>query len=250
MVLEISLVDLKKVDPENKYNDTQWNYHAYNVYVGEHRILTIVSGCNRTTTKWFKELLNKGSPNNKHGCILVSVFADRDPDRYHYNWDQKNGHEKPYDLLQVCTGSQCFLYRLPFPNDDPVPKAMKDFFNDPRVMAVGVKMRAVINRLEVDFGIEFANPVDLNKLALKGLDRDDLDLGRYSLDRMAKAVLGKHWDVTRPVRPLVWFPPWSCWWRDQLNPEKVKYATVDPYLCFMISSKILEGMDDKCYVVH
>ncbi|KAK4372406.1 hypothetical protein RND71_007790 [Anisodus tanguticus] len=248
MVLEISLIDLQKEEKDEEYNDPQWIYDAYNVYVGDHRILTIVTDSYKTTTKWFNELLHKATPNNKHGCILVSVFADRDPDRYHYNWDKKKGDdEKPYHLLQVSTGSQCLLYRLPSPNDDRIPKAMKAFFADPRVMAVGVKMRGVINRLKIDHGITFANPVDLNKLAVKGLNRDDLDLGRYDLDRLAKTVLGKHWDVMRPVRRLLWFLPWGRWWRDELNPEKVEYATVDPYLCFMISLRILEGMDDKWY---
>ncbi|MCD7460225.1 hypothetical protein HAX54_043113 [Datura stramonium] len=249
MVLEISLIDLKKVDPEKEYNDTKWIYDPYNVYVDEHRILSIVSGCYKTTTKWFKEL-QKTASNNKHGCIHVAICVERDPEMIQYHWNQPNREETPYNLLKVCTGSHCLLYRLPFPHDHPIPKAMKAFFTDPRVMTVGMNMRAVMMRLEADHGIKFANPVDINNLAVKGMQRDDLDLGRYDLNRLAKTVLGKHWDVIRPVGPLPWFPPGGHWWRDKFNPEKVEYATVDTYLCFMISSKILDGMDDKWLIWH
>lgn len=252
MVLQISLLDLKKENKrkakEFKYNDTKWIYDPYNVYVDEHRILTIVSGNYKTITKWFEGVQIKTAPNNKHGFIFVTICVERDPGRSMYYWETPNREETPYHLLQVCTGSHCLLYHLPSPNsyDEPVPKAMKAFFADPRVVVIGMKMRAIKKRFDADFDIKFANPVDINILAEIGMQRHDLDLRHYDLNRLSMTVLGKYWDVIRPEKPIVWFPE-GHWWREGLNHEKVKYATVDPYLCFMVSSKILDGMDDTWY---
>uniref|UniRef100_M1A2Q8 3-5 exonuclease n=1 Tax=Solanum tuberosum TaxID=4113 RepID=M1A2Q8_SOLTU len=252
MVLQISLVDLKKEnrrrEKELKYSESRWIYDPYNVYVDEHRILTVVTGNYKTVAKWIKEVQNT-APNSKHGFIFVTICVERDPDMSGNHWEIKDGEDYPYDLLQVCTGSHCLLYRLPFPkyDDDPIPKAMKDFFADPRVMVIGMKMRRIMNRLDADFDIKFANPVDINILAELGLQRHDLDLRHYDLNRLSMTVLGKYWDVIRPEKPIAWFPQEARWWRDPMNPEKIKYATVDPYLCFMVSSKILDGMDDTWY---
>ncbi|XP_070013794.1 uncharacterized protein [Nicotiana sylvestris] len=252
MPLEISVIDMKEEDKmkNNEYHDLEWDYDPYTVYVGEHRILTLFSECYQTTTKWFQDL-QKSTANNKHGCLLVGVCADRNPDLMHWDIDTRrypNPEKTPYHLLQLCIGSQCFLYRLPHPHYEHIPKALIAFFANPRVIAVGMNMRAVIKRLEDDHGIKFANPVDLNVLAVKGMKRDDLDLGRYDLDRLAKAVLGKHWDVIRPDERVQWFSRWrSHWWNDTLDLKKVEYATVDPYLCFMIGSELLDMLDDKWY---
>ncbi|KAM3358168.1 hypothetical protein P3S68_021099 [Capsicum galapagoense] len=138
-----------------------------------------------------------------------------------YHYDIPNSDNIPYNLLSVCTGSHCLLYRLPFPKygDDPIPKALKAFFADPRVMAIGRKMRGVMKRLDEDFGIKFANPVDINILVVVGLERDELDLRNYDLNRLAMTVLGKHWDVIWPEKPIEWFPEGGRhWWRDQSNP--------------------------------
>lgn len=252
MVLEISLVGLKKEDKrikEYKYNDTEWIYDPYRVYVDEHRILSIVTNNYNTVNKWFKEV-QKTTSNSKHGFIFVTICVERDPERSGYHWEIPNCEDFPYDLLQVCTGSHCLLYRLPYPNiydDYRIPKAMKAFFADPRVMVIGMKMRAIMKRLGADFDIKFANPADINILAEIGMKGHDLDLRHCDLNRLSMTVLGNHWDVIRPEKPIVWFPHRACWWRDELNTEKVKYATVDPYLCFMVSSKILDGMDDTWY---
>ncbi|PHT59821.1 hypothetical protein CQW23_02184 [Capsicum baccatum] len=254
MVLEISVVDLKKEDPKKEYNDTKWIYDPYNVYVDEQRILTIVTNNHKTVTKWFNEL-QKTPSNNKHGCIFVTICVERDPymvSSYHY--DEPNRDRTPYSLLSVCTGSQCLLYRLPFANkskyrydDDPIPKALKAFFADPRVMVIGRKIRGVMKRLDEDFDIKFANPVDINILADVGLERDELDLRNYDLNRLSMTVLGKHWDVIWPEKPIEWFPVGGRWWSEKMNPEKVKYATVEPYVCFMVSAEILDGMDGSWY---
>lgn len=109
---------------------------------------------------------------------------------------------------------------------------------------MGIKEKA--SKLEKDFGIKMKNVVDLNELAVKGMKREDLDLGRYDLDRLAKAVLGKRVDVVRPdekKKKIEWYvnneKP-SYWCFPELKEEKVLFTTVDAYLCFLIGSELFD----------
>ncbi|KAA8549038.1 hypothetical protein F0562_000722 [Nyssa sinensis] len=111
---------------------------------------------------------------------------------------------------------------------------------DSRVIAVGMDMFNVAKKLDRDYQIKIRNPIDLNCMAVKGLRRDDLDLGRYDLDRLATTVLGKHVDVIRPENKVEWYDRRFFRYDRLLTLEKVKYATVDPYLCFLIGSELLD----------
>ncbi|KAK9280924.1 hypothetical protein L1049_003815 [Liquidambar formosana] len=203
--------------------DWNYSYDDYTVYVEDHRILTITTDCMWTTSKWIKDVLK--SHRTKPGTVLVGLCVDRE----HLNFTKGGFRDSPYQLLQLCIGSQCLLYHFPDPYDYETLKFLNDFFSDPRVVAMGVDMLSVAKKLKNDYGIMIKNPMDLRSLAIKGLRRDDLDLGRYDLDRLAKVVLGKHMDVVRPEKKV------SC--------KKVKYATVDPYLCFLIGSELLDMIE-------
>lgn len=93
-------------------------------------------------------------------------------------------------------------------------------------------------------GIEIRNAVDLNELSIQGLKRDDLDLGRYDLDRLAMTVLGKHFDVIRPEEKLYdwWTFVTDSYEEERLCDEKVKFSTVDTYLCLLIGTTLLEAI--------
>lgn len=65
----------------------------------------------------------------------------------------------------------------------------------------GRDMANVAKKLKKLNMIEIRNAVDLNELAIRGMKRDDLELGRYDLDRLAITGLGKHYDVIRPEQP-------------------------------------------------
>lgn len=60
-----------------------------------------------------------------------------------------------YDLLQVCTASHYLLYHLLVlkDDDDHIPKAMKDFFVDPKIMVIRMKMHIIMNMIDADFDV-------------------------------------------------------------------------------------------------
>ncbi|KAK9265686.1 hypothetical protein L1049_012575 [Liquidambar formosana] len=229
--MEITVEALKTLD-------WNWSYDDYTVYVEDHRILTIATDCEWTGSKWMKDVLK--SHRTKHGNVLVGLCVDRQ----NSDSPKRGSRDSPYELLQVCVGSQCLLYHLDDPYDYLVPKFLNEFFSDPRVVVVAVDMVSVARKLKIDFEIKIKNPMDLGSLAIKKLQRHDLDLGRYDVDRLAKVVLGKHMDVVRPEKKVRWFDKhWYSQYERMLTDEKVKFATVDAYLCFLIGSELLDMID-------
>ena len=102
-------------------------------------------------------------------------------------------------------------------------------------------------KLERHHGIKVKNAVDLRGMAAEGLKKEGekLDLRRYDVDKLAKTVLGKHVDVVRPDEKVEWYLDdecWYYWWElgREMNPEKVQFATIDAYLCYLLGSELHE----------
>ncbi|CAK9152852.1 unnamed protein product [Ilex paraguariensis] len=230
--MEMSVEKHEEYDYHYKY-DYHYRYDGYTVYVGDHRILTIYTESYDTATKWLKEV-RKIHCNNKHNTLLVGVYVDRQ----FLSYERHGLKDSPYDLISLCIGSHCLIYRLLHPEHYRTPRILETFFTDPAVIAVGMNMVSVAKKLMWDHGIKFVNPVDLNTMAMKGMKRDDLDIGRYDLDRLAKVVLGKRWDIVRPKQPVEWYE------RDEmLTVEKVMFVTVDTYFYYRIGSELLDMMN-------
>lgn len=222
--MEITVETIKEISD-------QW-CDAFTVYIESNRILTISTTCDSTASKWLRDL--QKSYRTKRKTLVVGLCADRNP-IYSYIKDPQ------YDLIQLSVGSHCLLYHLPSHMDEVSVKFLSDFFSDPNVVAVGIGIEAVAKKLEKEYNFKIAKTIDLNCLAEQRLGRDDLDLGRYDLDRLAKVVLGKRADVIRPSKTVEWYNRQDRYCFDwRMSREKIKYATVDPYLCFMIGSELLE----------
>ncbi|KAF5744225.1 hypothetical protein HS088_TW08G00823 [Tripterygium wilfordii] len=244
MVMEISVEHLTDELSSNVYD-------TYTVYVEGHRILVTVVHSEHAASagKWLKEAL-KIQNTRLRDTVVVGVIAGHD---LHYGFLNKDLRTTPYDLIQLCIGSHCLLYFLPwkYKAKETGLKFMNNFLSQPKVFAVGMNIKVVAKRLEQDFHVKVENPVDLNELAVRGMNRDDLDLVRYDLDRLAKLVLGKGFDVERPNYYLEWYyrRRWvvlgELFYHEELNPEKVKFASVDTYFCFLIGSQLLETIHLK-----
>lgn len=91
-------------------------------------------------------------------------------------------------------------------------------------------------QLEKEFEIKFEKVIDVHELAVKKIGQEllDLNVSKFDLDNMAKALLGKHMDVVRPEEKAEWFTKTG---------EKVKLATVDAYLCFLMGWELLYDAD-------
>ncbi|PON88748.1 Ribonuclease H-like domain containing protein [Trema orientale] len=231
MVLEISV----SKEEENHPKDHQYEHVAYTVHVDDHRILTVATDCCRTLAHWLKNVLKSPCSNIKggsgKGTILVGLSAERD-----------GGHdESSYDLLSLCVGSHCLIYHLPCRYDyspNPAPKLLNRFFADRRVVVVGIGMAAVAGNLEKHHGVKIGKGV-------KDILQDGAR-GKYDLDGVAKAVVGKHVDVARAEHKVEWYMHhWYYYWKNRvprwktMTLEKIKFSTVDPYLCYLIGSELL-----------
>ncbi|XWS36060.1 hypothetical protein CRYUN_Cryun20dG0050900 [Craigia yunnanensis] len=227
--------------------DSDYFYEAYNIQVENHRILTIVTYCEVTVTKWIKDAKKSYNSKSLSKTVIVGLSVEREYDEY----SRYGLRDTPFQLLHLCIGSHCLLYHLANPYDyDYFPnKFLNSFLSDPKVVVVGMGIKEKASKLEREFGVKLKNAVDLNELAVKGMKRDELDLGRYDLDRLAKAVLGKHVDVVRPEKNVEWFvmgKRYCCC--DELTKEKVLFTTVDAYLCFWIGSELFDmilGIDSS-----
>ncbi|XP_008226778.1 PREDICTED: uncharacterized protein LOC103326337 [Prunus mume] len=201
---------------------------AYTVHVESHRILTVATFSEATVTKWLKQVFKFTK-----STILVGVAAEVDNTR---GWLRKK--DPPYDMLCLTIGCHCLIYQY---FDDKPAGLLVSFLANPRVFAVGRDMANLCRKLKTDHGIEIRNAVDVNDLAVRGLGRDDLDLGRYGLDRLAKTVLGKKMDVVRPEEELFWHGEYESFW--SMNCEVVKFCTVDVYLCYLIGLELIDAID-------
>ncbi|PON43197.1 Ribonuclease H-like domain containing protein [Parasponia andersonii] len=235
MVLEISV----SKEEENHPKDHHYEHVAYTVHVDDHRILTVATDCSRTLSQWLKNVLKSPCSNLKggsgNGTILVGLSADRD-----------GGHdESSYDLLSICVGSHCLIYHLPCRYDyspNPAPKFLNRFFADRRVVVVGIGMAAVAGNLEKHHGVKIGKGVkDLHDAVGKD------DARKYDLDGLAKAVVGKHVDVARAEHKVEWYMHhWYYYWKNRvprwktMSLEKIKFSTVDSYLCYLIGSELLQ----------
>lgn len=257
MVLDIAVKFMKPEEPKAeverdigpKSYSKRSVHDLYTVHVDSKRILTVSTHDDGIATKWLNEVLRSTASNTKplnpngtfkSDSIFVGLVADSE--------NEWNGpgclRDYPYELLTLCVGSHCLMYHLPFPQHNETPKLVKAFFQNPRVVVLGTDMANVAKKLKKLNGIEIRNAVDLNELSIQGLKRDDLDLGRYNLDRLAMTVLGKHFDVIRPEKKLYdwWTYVKDSYEGERLCDEKVKFSTVDTYLCLVIGTTLLEAI--------
>ncbi|KAE9610215.1 hypothetical protein Lal_00006188 [Lupinus albus] len=235
MVMEI------RIDPIDIPLDNNSRYYAYTLHVDDHRILTVSTNSLQTLSKWLTDLLKSTAKTNHHP-IVVGISAECEIVEY----TKRGINDQPFDILTLCVGSQCLIYHLdsrdnPYESRDLRPnKPLRAFFDNPNVVAVGMEIDAVAKKLARHHGIEIKNAVDLRALAAK--KEEHLDLARYNLDKVAVTVLGKHFDVVRPEKKVEWYEDDIMKWNCELTVEKVQFATVDAYLCFLVGSEMNDVM--------
>lgn len=237
MVLDISIEAMDN----SSDNSQSHRYQAYTVHVDDHRILTVVTFSDQILSKWLNDLLKATKNSNNNHPLLVAVSAE---------CESKRGlRDGPYDILILCVASHCIMYHLP--EGEAAPKSLRAFFENRRVVAVGMEMEAVARKLEREHGIAMKNAVDVRGLAVEGLKKEGehLDLWRYDLDKLAKTVLGKHVDVVRPLHKVDWYcfdySHYYWWWERELTLDKVQLVTVDSYLFFLLGSHLHRKINDS-----
>ncbi|KAH7853452.1 hypothetical protein Vadar_002588 [Vaccinium darrowii] len=228
--------------------EPKYSQECYTVRVGSHRILTIATLCHDTATKWIKEV--EKFYRNKPGPFLVGLSTSTDTEKTKYYGCKSTDPKKiPYDLIQLCIGSNCLIYQLPNSDNYYAPIAFESFFANPNVIAVGVDMASVAKKLYWNHDIQVLNKMDVNELAVKavkgaGGKKEYPGLERCRLDLAVEAVCGRDVYVVRPGKEVKWYvekdDPRLFWKRtEELTIEKVKYATLDAYFSYRVGVEAL-----------
>ncbi|KAK7283765.1 hypothetical protein RIF29_13511 [Crotalaria pallida] len=223
--------------------DRTSRYYAYTIHVDHHRILTLATTSAKTLSKWLTGILKSTiSP------ILIAVSAEHDLHQHTKRRGAAAAKDLPYDILTLCSGSQCLIYHLDtrmYDSDsrDYAPnKTLRDFFESPKVIALGMDMDVVANKMERYHGIKIKNALDIRALASEGFKLESYDVARYNVEKLAISALGKEFDMARPKKRVEWYggdelKNYFPYWSRELRLEKVQFATVDAYLCFLVGSQ-------------
>ncbi|CAB4307950.1 unnamed protein product [Prunus armeniaca] len=176
MVLQITV--------ERDYTIEDTRTDAYTVHVESHRILTVFTSSDLIATKWLKQALKSSLTKT---TVLVGVSAETD-----YSWGYRRNEDVPYDILCLNIGSQSLIYGFPYDRDKPA-RFLLSFFQDPRVFAIGHGMAELSRKLKLHHRIQTRNAVDVSNLAVKGLKRDNLDLGSSAWSGSRRPCSGSEW---------------------------------------------------------
>ncbi|KAL5711501.1 hypothetical protein ACHQM5_021949 [Ranunculus cassubicifolius] len=178
MVVELS-VEREDTSGDRMVKRERWTTNElFTVHVEDYKILALFTNSDYQMKKWVSEvqkrLLNKKKAQNHP--LVIGLSVDRE---IHY--DKKGVRDNCYDILTLCTGTNCLVYTLPDEgiyhrirrkrsedhNDDenkhkesPVDKVLQEFLADPNVIVVGKDMAEVSAKLEKDHLMKIAKPVD------------------------------------------------------------------------------------------
>ncbi|KAL5229273.1 hypothetical protein ABZP36_017538 [Zizania latifolia] len=131
-------------------------------------------------------------------------------------------------ILQLCAGTRCLILQLL--HATRVPASVKDLLADPGVRFVGVGVGQDMAKLEGDYGLTCAAPVDLEGICKRHLGL----LGGRSLGLkgFAREMLGLAMEKPRRVTM-------SNWEKRVLDAAQIDYACIDAYVSYELGQKVL-----------
>ncbi|KAJ0960788.1 hypothetical protein J5N97_014119 [Dioscorea zingiberensis] len=134
--------------------------------------------------------------------------------------------------LQLCSSRKCLILQLQ--HMEFIPQPLKDFLSDPNINFVGVGVENDASKLEDDYDLQCANPVDLDPFCMDYLGMATSGGGRRSLGLKAYAreILGVEMDKPRRVTM-------SNWEARVLSYSQIQYACIDAYVSFMLGRRVL-----------
>ncbi|KAF8011120.1 hypothetical protein BT93_J1667 [Corymbia citriodora subsp. variegata] len=228
--------------------------HAFDVIIGDRFFLSVTvvggPGGDPIAKDWVQQVHKSHRKGKKGEATIVGISAERS--RTYANAPYRpykltpGSKDNPYDLLQLCAGSQCLLYELD--PSHPIPKALKDFIHDSRIFGVG--MEAMAKELEREFGLTMRKPVELRKVAEKSkeIEVGYVDFRRKNLAQLARIVLGGEAEVVARPRKMKWWiedkygpGPWD--YELRLSDELIKHASIDAFLACKMGTKLLKDVE-------
>ncbi|KAK3160677.1 hypothetical protein QOZ80_1BG0062860 [Eleusine coracana subsp. coracana] len=132
-------------------------------------------------------------------------------------------------ILQLCTGTRCLVFQLFYATT--IPASLRSFLADPDVRFVGVSVGEDVAKLDNDYGLHCAAPVDLEGLCNEYLGRG-MGGRRLGLKGFAREVLGL--TMEKPYNVTM-----SNWEKHDLDVAQIQYACIDAYVSYKLGEKVL-----------
>lgn len=133
-------------------------------------------------------------------------------------------------ILQLCAGTCCLVLQLFYV--DRVPASIRSFLADPDVWFVGIGVGEDVAKLDADYGLTCAAPVDLEGRCNDYLGRTGGMRRQLGLKGFAWEVLGLAMEKPRSVTM-------SNWEKHDLDEAQIRYACIDAYVSYKLGEKIL-----------
>ncbi|TVT96802.1 hypothetical protein EJB05_57970, partial [Eragrostis curvula] len=130
-------------------------------------------------------------------------------------------------ILQLCAGTRCLVFQLFYAAS--IPASLRSFLADPAVRFVGVGVGEDVAKLDADYGLACAAPVDLEGLCDEYLG-GRVGGRRRGLKGFAREVLGMA--MEKPYHVTM-----SNWEKHDLDAAQIQYACIDAYVSYKLGEK-------------
>ncbi|KAL5791975.1 hypothetical protein ACOSP7_000569 [Xanthoceras sorbifolium] len=131
--------------------------------------------------------------------------------------------------LQLCINTKCLILLLTHMVN--IPELVKNFFNDPNVVFVGIKVEETLLKLKDEHRLRFSKQIDIRTLVKLHFPLSFH--GKPGLKALACQL----------VKLPMWKPKQDCWISLEsrvLGMEQIKFACVDAYVSYRIGQKLLK----------
>ncbi|KAJ3671177.1 hypothetical protein LUZ60_008603 [Juncus effusus] len=266
-------VDLSVVQYEQPSDD----YHQYNMYdhsrapvlivhVGDHMIEATATSEESVVAKWIRNSLNDTRQLNRRrsGPLIISLCAFRGLTQDPMSWRVRdrlkgpkanpNHPDNPYKVISMCiAGCRVLFYREDsyYGNGVPNIRALRNLLEDKKVVVVGLGIKEIAKKLESQWGLRIATPVDIRKVAAIAYGKNAVYwpmtkkgrvvIDQLSLEELGELVLDGLVLEKKPAKIL------ENDWADsgygsniEMEEQRVMYASRDAFLCYEIGAKCIE----------
>lgn len=131
--------------------------------------------------------------------------------------------------LQLCIDTKCLIILLI--HVENIPESLIMFFNDPKVVFVGIEVEEILLKLRNEYGVYFGKKMDVRSLVKMHFPLSFW--GKPGVKAIAYQLVG----VGK------WKPKHDCWKNlesNVLGMEQIKFACIDAYVSYRIGHKLLQ----------
>ena len=140
--------------------------------------------------------------------------------------ERKANQRHPVALIQIAFADRCILHHVL--HSDGVPPSIVALLEDPSIMKVGFGIKQDIQRLARDYGLTTHSALEIPDL-ISHL-HPNMQTPCSGLRSASAAILGLQIDKTQQC---------SNWAAEELSPEQIQYAALDPWLSRAIALQLI-----------